>query len=94
MPADIEPVEPFPIEIRTAFNKMIDDILYTNRERIERYQINRIAMFLLNPAQKSHSSADANLRQRALHSYQLINGEVFRKLDLQYTQPRMVLDKS
>ena len=42
MPADIEPVKPFLIEIRTAFNKMIDDILYINRERIERYKINRI----------------------------------------------------
>ena len=42
MPADIEPVEPFLIEIRTAFNKMIDDILYINRERIERYKINHI----------------------------------------------------
>ena len=94
MPTDIEAVEPFPNEIQDSFNEMIEASTYRIRERMIRSQINRISTFLTDRTKPGNSSSDSNLRQRALHDFQLVNGKVHRKPDKLHPKSREVIDGS
>ena len=67
--AAITSINPFPNDVRTAFNTFIHSTSYSNRERIPYERWRQMHFFIDDPTLKAESPIEANLKHRALTKY-------------------------
>ena len=73
----IASVNPFPNDVRNAFQAYIKDPGYINQERIPYEKWRRMHIFLDNPILKPDNSTDANLKYHALTEFDLIYNKFY-----------------
>jgi hypothetical protein len=87
-------VNPFPNEVRNAFEAYIHSPIYTNRERIEYIKWQYLHILLDNPDKKPENQTESRLKHRALTEFQLINNKLYRLSDSRFPELRYVVPES
>ncbi|KIN08866.1 hypothetical protein OIDMADRAFT_48707 [Oidiodendron maius Zn] len=90
--AVIASINPFPNDVRIAFQSYVQGPGYINRERVPYEKWNRIHVHLDTPDLKPDNATDSRLKYRAHTEFQLVNNKLFRRpdsmfLNLRYTVP-------
>ena len=94
MAATIELINPFPNDVRIAFQSYIKDPNYVNRERIPYEKWHRMHEHLDMPNLKPDNPADSRLKHRAHMEFQLVNNKLFRRADSKFLNVRYVVPES
>ncbi len=92
--ATIASINPFPNDIRIAFQSFIRGPGYINRERIDYAKWRQLHIFLDEPDLKPRNQAESRLKHRAYAEFELINKKLYRKADSKFTNPRYVVPES
>ena len=92
--AVIASVNPFPNDIRNAFQSFIQSPNYINRERIAYAKWRQLHLFLDDPDLKPQSQTESRLRHRAYTEFELIHKKLYRKADSKFPNPRYVVPES
>lgn len=92
--AIVASINPFPNDIRIAFQCYIQAPGYINRERIEYSKWVRLHHFLDNPNLKPESQTESRLKHRAYAEFELIHDKLFRRADSRFRNPRYVVPES
>jgi transposase InsO family protein len=87
-------INPFPNDVRSAFQDYIHQPEYSNRARIPYANWRQMHIFLDTPDQKPENSTESNLKHRALTEFELINNRLYRQSDKKYPDPRYVVPES
>ena len=90
----IASINPFPNDVRTAFQVYIQDPSYINRERIKYSNWRQLHFFLNDPTLKLATQAESRLRYRAQLEFELINNKLYRRPDSKFPNPRYVVPES
>ena len=90
----IASINPFPHDVRTAFQSYIQSSEYINRERIPYAKWQRMHCFINDSTLKAEGRSDANLKHRALAEFQLINNKLYKNPDSRFPEPRLVVPES
>lgn len=85
--AVIASINPFPNDVRIAFQEFIQEPNYVNRERIEYSKWQRLHVFLAEPDLKPKNATDSRLRYRAYAEFELINNKLYRQSDQRFKKP-------
>jgi hypothetical protein len=93
MAAVIASINPFPSDVRTAYEAYIRSPQYSNRERIEYSKWHQLYFFLQNPTSKPATSTESSLKHRALTKFELINNKLYRQADTKFLA-RYVIQES
>jgi hypothetical protein len=80
--ATVASINPFPNEVRIAFQAYIQGPNYINSERIPYEKWNRMHLHLDTPDLKPENPTDSRLKHRAHMEFQLVNNKLFRGLIL------------
>jgi hypothetical protein len=92
--ATIASINPFPNDVRTAFQEYISSDTYNNREQLPYEKWHRMHVFLDNPALKPDDRADINLKHRALAEFELVYNKLYRRPDKRHLDSRYVVPRS
>jgi hypothetical protein len=87
----IASINPFPNDVRIAFQAYIQEPSYINRERIEYSKWRQLHIFLNDPTLKPTTPAESRLRHCAQMEFQLINNKLYRRPDSKFPNPRYVI---
>jgi hypothetical protein len=79
MAAIIASINPFPSDVRTAYEAYIQSLQYSNHERIEYSKWRQLHFFLENPTSKLATPTELSLKRRALTKFELINNKLYRQ---------------
>jgi hypothetical protein len=90
----IASINPFPNDVRIAFQAYIQDPKYINRERIPYEKWHRIHVHLDNPTLKPENPVDSRLKHRAHTEFQLINNKLYRRPDSKFPNLRYTVPES
>ncbi|KFY96373.1 hypothetical protein V500_02472, partial [Pseudogymnoascus sp. VKM F-4518 (FW-2643)] len=90
----IASINPFPNDVRIAFQAYTQDPKYINRERIPYEKWHRIHVHLDNPTLKPENPVDSRLKHRAHTEFQLINNKLYRRPDSKFPNPRYTVPES
>jgi hypothetical protein len=90
--ATIAAINPFPNDVRTAFDSYIKSPQYSrrNRERIPYAKWCQMRIFLTDLTLKPHNPTESNLRHRTLTNFHLIDEKLYRNPDIAHKEPRYV----
>jgi hypothetical protein len=91
---ELERIAPFPAEVKKASNDLIYDPSHQCWERLPILLWERYHVFLSDPYLKPDNATDSNHKNRALHSYELIDNCLYRKPDAKHLEPRFVVPAS
>ena len=93
--ATITSINPFPNDVRTAFEAYISSTTYYNREQLSYDKWDRIRTILQNPtAFKPTDKESKNLKHRAQFDFELIDNKLYRQSNARYSTPRYVVLKA
>jgi hypothetical protein len=94
--ATIAAINPFPNDVRAAFDSYIKSPQYSkrNRERIPYAKWCQMRIFLTNPTLKPQNPTESNLRHRALTDFHLIDEKLYQNYDTAHKEPRYVVLES
>ncbi|KFZ20383.1 hypothetical protein V502_03199 [Pseudogymnoascus sp. VKM F-4520 (FW-2644)] len=92
MAAIIASINPFPSDVRTAYEAYIQSPQYSNRERIEYSKYRQLYFFLENPTSKPATPIESTLKHRALTKFKLVNNKLYRQADAKYLARYVVLE--
>ncbi|RFU28623.1 hypothetical protein B7463_g7723, partial [Scytalidium lignicola] len=93
--ATVESINPFPNDVRFAFEELITAEDYINHQRITPQHWQRIHVFVDNPSLKPDPiQSDINLKHRAIAEFELINNKLHRRPDARHPEPRYVVQES
>jgi hypothetical protein len=92
--AIVASINPFPNEVRIAFQSYIQGPDYVNRERIPYEKWNRMHLHLDTPDLKPENPTDSRLKHRAQMEFQLVNNKLFRRPDSKFLNPRYTVPES
>jgi len=92
--AAIALINPFPNDVRIAFQSFIEGPNYVNRERILYDKWHRMHVHLDKPDLKPEDPIDSRLKYRAHIEFQLINNKLFRKPDARFPDLRYTVPES
>ena len=87
-------INPFPNDVRNAFEAYIHDSKYTNRERIEYSKWCELHILLDNPHKKPQNPTESRFKHRALTEFELVNNKLYRRPDSKFPEPRYVVPES
>jgi hypothetical protein len=80
--ATIAIINPFPHDVRTAFQDYISSSTYYNREQLSHEKWSQIHTILQNPATFiPYNRETANLKQHTLSDFKLINNKLYKQSD-------------
>lgn len=85
---------PFPNDVRRAFDEFIHSDSYSNRERIEYSKWVRLHIHLDQSDLIPESKVDSRLRHRAYAEFELINKKLYRQPDKRFKNSRYVVPES
>ena len=89
--ATIGSINPFPSDVRRAFEAYISSDTYYNREQISHEKHHRMRIILNNPLLKPEDRDGFNLKHRTQLNYELINDKLYRQKDSKHQIPRYVV---
>jgi hypothetical protein len=93
--ATITSINPFPNDVRTAFEAYISSTTYYNREQLSYDKWEHICAILQNPtAFKATYTEAKNLKHCAQSDFELINNKLYRKSNVRYSNARYVVQKA
>jgi aspartyl/asparaginyl beta-hydroxylase (cupin superfamily) len=92
--AIVASINPFPNEVRIAFQAYIQGPNYINRERIPYEKWNRMHLHLDTPDLKPENPTDSRLKYRVHIEFQLVNNKLFRRPDSKFPNPRYTVPES
>ena len=87
-------INPFPNDVRNAFQAYIESPTYTDRERIEYTKWRELHVLLDNPDRKPRNRAESRLKHRAFLEFELINNRLHRRPDPNHLEPRYVVPEN
>ena len=88
-------INPFPNDVRKAFQDLISAPGYQNKERIPYDKWHRIHVFLDNPQTRPDNPTDSRLKSRALKDFELISNKLYKSTTSQHPgDPRLVVPES
>jgi hypothetical protein len=87
-------INPFPNDVRNAFEAYIYDSKYINRERIEYSKWCELHILLDNPHKKPQNPTESRFKHRALTEFELVNNKLYRRPDSKFPEPRYVVPES
>jgi hypothetical protein len=83
--ATIASINPFPNDVRTAFEAYISNTTYYNCEQLSHTKSDQICTILCNPtAFKPIDRESENLKHRALFDFELIDNKLYRQSDIRH----------
>jgi hypothetical protein len=92
--ATIASINPFPHDVRTAFEAYMSSTTYYNREQFTHEKWHRMHTILDNPtAYIPYNKESSNLKTRTLSSFMLINNKLHKQGDIQHLHPRIMVLK-
>jgi len=94
MAATISSINPFPNDVRNAFQAYIQGSQYINRERIEYSKWNRLHVFLDDPTLKPKTPSESRLKHRAITEFELTHNKLYRQPDNRHLVSRYVVPES
>lgn len=93
--ATITSINPFPYDVRTAFEAYSNSTTYYNREQFSLEQLHHMHQILEDPsAYISQNKGAVNLKTRTQFSFILLDHKLYRKSDARHLQPRYVVPKA
>ena len=93
--ATIASINPFPHDVRTAFEAYISSTTYYNREQLADEKWHCMCLILDDPAAYVPYNKDsANLKTRTQSSFQLIDNKLYKQSDIRHLNPRYVVRKA
>ena len=92
--ATIAAINPFPNDVRAAFNSYIKSPQYCNREWIPYVKWCQMRTFLTDSTLKPQNPTESSLRHRTLTSFYLIDEKLYRNPNTAYKEPRYVVLES
>jgi hypothetical protein len=93
--ATIASINPFPNDVRTAFEAYISSSTYYNREQLSHAKWSQIRTILENPtAYIPYNRETTNLKNRAQSAFELINNKLYKQSDIRHLQPRYIVQKA
>jgi hypothetical protein len=91
--ATIALINPFPHDVRTAFEAYISNTTYYNREQPTKWR--SMLIILNNPeAYIPHNKEGVNLKHRTLLHFRLVHNKLYRQSDKKHPNPRYVVPKA
>jgi hypothetical protein len=90
----ITSINPFPNDVRTAFQTYIQSPGYSNRERIPHAKWRQLHIFIDAPHLKPENPVESRLKHCALTEFHLINNRLYRNSDATHKEPRYVVLES
>ena len=84
-------INPFPQDVRTAFQTYIHSFSYVNRERLDYLKYQQLLLYLQNPQLKPVTQAESRLKHRAQTEFMLLHDKLYRKPDARFQSPRSVV---
>jgi hypothetical protein len=92
--ATIALINPFPNDVRTAFETYISSSTYYNREQLSHAKWSQMRTILQNITTYTPSNQESsNLKHRTQSQFELINENLYKKSDIRHLQPRYVVQK-
>ena len=91
MDPTIAHINPFPLDVRTAFQTYIHSFSYVNRERLDYLKYQQLLLYLQNPQLKPVTQAESRLKHRAQTEFMLLYDKLYRKPDARFQSPRSVV---
>jgi hypothetical protein len=86
--ATIASINPFPNDVRTAFEAYISSSTYYNREQLPHAKWSLIRTILENPtAYIPYNRETTNLKNRVQSTFELINNKLYKQSDIRHLQP-------
>ncbi|KFY81192.1 hypothetical protein V499_00018 [Pseudogymnoascus sp. VKM F-103] len=80
--ATITSINPFPYDVRTAFEAYISSPTYYNREQFSHQKWSQIRTILEDPtAFTPHNKESINLKHHTLSSFKLVNNKIYKQSD-------------
>lgn len=92
--AAIASINPFPNDVRLAFQAYIDGPGYNNRERLPYEKWRQMHIYLDNPTLKPEGATESSLKHRALTEFELQNNKLYRQSNARHPNPRLVVPES
>ena len=92
--AIVASINPFPSDIRAAFQSYIQAPKYVNRERIPYEKWHQMHIHLDNPHLKPDNPIDSRLKHCVHTEFQLINNKLYRKPDSKFLNPQYAVLES
>ena len=92
--AVIASINPFPNDVRIAFQSYIQSPDYINRERVPYEKWNRMHIHLDTPDLKPDNVTNSRLKYRAYTEFQLVNNKLFRRPDSKFLNMRYTVPES
>ncbi|KFY32496.1 hypothetical protein V493_00139, partial [Pseudogymnoascus sp. VKM F-4281 (FW-2241)] len=93
--ATITSINPFPNDVRAAFEAYMSSTTYYNREQLSYDKWERICVILQNPTAFKATYKEAKaLKHRAQSDFELIDNKLYRKGNVQYLHARYVVRKA
>ena len=94
MDPTIAHINPFPQDVRTAFQTYIHSFSYVNRERLDYLKYQQLLLYLQNPLLKPATQVESRLKHRAQTEFMLIHNKLYRKPDSKFQSPRSIVLES
>jgi hypothetical protein len=92
--AKIASINPFPNDVRIAFDEYINSTNYINRERIEFNTWHQLHVYIEYPNLKTATQAQTRLKHRALADFELLDRKLYRRPTTGFPEPRYVVPES
>lgn len=93
--ATIASINPFPHDLRTAFEAYTSSTTYSNREQFTNDKWHQMRCILDNPAAFiPHNKESSNLKTRTQSSCELISNKLYKQSDTRHLNPRYVVLKA
>ena len=92
--ATITAINPFPNDVRAAFDSYIKSPQYCNRERVPYAKWCQMRIFLTDSTFKLQNPIESSLRHRTLTSFHLIDEKLYRNPNTAHKEPRYVVLES
>lgn len=90
----IAQINPFPQDVRTAFQTYIHSLSYINRERMDYLKYCQLLYYLQNPLSKATNPIESQLKYRAQSEFMLQNEKLYYKPTTRFQNPHYVVLES
>jgi hypothetical protein len=90
----IAQINPFPQDVRTAFQAYIHSFTYSNSERIDYSKYRQLLLYLQNPSMKPTNPIESRLKHRAQTEFMLLHNKLYYKPTARFQNPRCVILES
>ena len=91
----IASINPFPNDVRTAFEAYISSPAYYNREQLLYEKWHQMRVILQNPtAFIPFDKESSNLKHRTQSQFELIYNKLYKQSDIRHQNPRYVVQKA